>query len=72
MIKTILTAAVCLIIFTTSQSQQDTTKEYKVGEVLVKGVLTEEQPVGPYNQPEWTTHRRFPSTRVYLQTKPAM
>lgn len=23
--------------------------------------------VGPYNQPEWTEHRRFTTTRVYLQ-----
>ena len=26
--------------------------------------------VGEYNQPQWTTFRRFPSTRVYLQTPP--
>ena len=30
----------------------------------------EESPVGPYQQPEWTEHRRFPSTRVYLQDPP--
>jgi hypothetical protein len=30
----------------------------------------EEAPVGPYQQPEWTQHRRFPSTRVYLQDPP--
>lgn len=34
------------------------------------GELTEEQPVGPYKQPEWTTHRRLPSTRVYVQQTP--
>jgi hypothetical protein len=27
-------------------------------------------PVGPYNQPEWTEHRRFANTRVYLQQEP--
>jgi len=32
--------------------------------------LNEEQYVGPYNQPEWTTERRFPGTRVYLQQMP--
>lgn len=32
--------------------------------------LLEEAPVGPYNQPEWTTARRFPTTRVYLQQEP--
>ncbi|MCX6997668.1 MAG: hypothetical protein NTV49_11420 [Kiritimatiellaeota bacterium] len=32
--------------------------------------LREEQAVGPYAQPEWTTARRFPTTRVYLQQTP--
>ncbi|MEI6085759.1 MAG: hypothetical protein WCS70_15855 [Verrucomicrobiota bacterium] len=32
--------------------------------------ILEAQPVGPYNQPEWTTARRFPNTRVYLQQQP--
>ncbi len=32
--------------------------------------LNEEAPVGPYQQPEWTTQRRFPTTRVYLQQQP--
>ena len=26
--------------------------------------------MGPYQQPEWTTERRFPGTRVYLQQMP--
>ena len=26
--------------------------------------------MGPYQQPEWTTERRFPTTRVYLQEPP--
>lgn len=34
------------------------------------GELREEQAVGEYEQPLWTTFRRFPSTRVYLQTPP--
>ncbi len=33
-------------------------------------VLVEEQPVGPYNQPDWTQERRFSTTRVYLQKTP--
>lgn len=48
----------------------------KLPEVIVtgnefkqEGVL-EAQPVGPYQQPEWTTQRRFPGTRVYLQQMP--
>jgi hypothetical protein len=37
---------------------------------IVVAPLREEQPVGPYNKPEWTTERRFPTTRVYLQQDP--
>jgi len=32
--------------------------------------LGEEALVGPYDQPEWTGHRRFTTTRVYLQRQP--
>ena len=32
--------------------------------------LKEAQAIGPYGQPEWTTERRFPNTRVYLQQTP--
>ncbi len=28
--------------------------------------LREEERIGPYGQPRWTTHRRFPGTRVYV------
>jgi hypothetical protein len=38
--------------------------------VEAPGQFQEEKPVGPSNQPEWTTCRRFPSTRVYIQTLP--
>lgn len=34
------------------------------------GEYKEEAPVGEYDQPQWTTFRRFPLTRVYLQTPP--
>lgn len=37
---------------------------------IVVSPLQEEQRVGPYGQPEWTTHRRFATTRVYLQQPP--
>jgi hypothetical protein len=30
------------------------------------GMLRQDEPVGPYNQPEWTTHRTFSTTRVYV------
>ena len=40
-------------------------------EIEVRGTpLREAQAVGPYEQPEWTTQRRFPTTRVYLQQTP--
>ena len=32
--------------------------------------LTQNSLVGEYQQPEWTLHRRFPTTRVYLQKEP--
>ena len=32
--------------------------------------LVEAVPVGPFQQPEWTTARRFPTTRIYLQQTP--
>ena len=59
--------------------QSTNSQATKLPEVLVTGTapaeagagqLQEEQPVGPYQQPEWTTKRRFPSTRVYLQQMP--
>ncbi len=37
---------------------------------VTERVLKEETKVGPYAQPEWTTQRRFPTTRVYLQELP--
>lgn len=39
--------------------------------VVTETNLKEETAVGPYHQPEWTTARRFPTTRVYLQQPPA-
>ncbi len=32
--------------------------------------MQEETVVGPYDQPEWSTHRRFPLSRIYLQHTP--
>jgi hypothetical protein len=37
---------------------------------VMEKLLQEEQLIGPYQQPEWTTERRFPTTRVYLQQPP--
>lgn len=38
--------------------------------VVTASEYKQDAPVGPYNQPVWTTRRRFPATRVYLQTLP--
>jgi hypothetical protein len=62
-----------------SDSAPTTNSLAKMPEVIVTGNqlmesrpgwLKEEQYVGPYNQPEWTTARRFAGTRVYLQQQP--
>ena len=37
---------------------------------LDSSILTEEVPVGPTARPEWTSARRFPGTRVYIQQNP--
>ena len=44
----------------------------KMPEVTVtdSSLLTEEQPVGETGRPEWTSARRFPTTRVYIQKEP--
>ena len=55
-------------------AHQDSSRDrdvFEVKQVDVKpGQLKEELPVGEYAQPKWTTFRRFPGTRVYLQTPP--
>lgn len=37
---------------------------------IIVSPFREERLIGPYQQPEWTTRRRFPTTRVYLQQPP--
>ena len=37
---------------------------------VAQSPLKEEMAIGPYDQPEWTMARRFPTTRVYLQQPP--
>jgi hypothetical protein len=53
------------------QSQEPTYLKERVQTVHVKGeVYSEEDLVGDYKQPEWTQHRRWPTTRVYVQQPP--
>lgn len=54
-----------------TQTVSNTNAPVRLPPVEVTGqALRENAPVGPYNQPEWTTERRFPTTRVYLQQPP--
>ncbi len=38
--------------------------------VVRKGPVTENTLIGANQQPEWTTYRRFPTTRIYVQQPP--
>jgi hypothetical protein len=49
---------------------KDTIKTFVDTTLILGHRLQEECAVGPYRQAEWTTKRRFPSTRVYIQTPP--
>ncbi len=71
-----------LLALTHTASGQETTNStlspLRLSEIMVTdtqptnrpGWLKEEQYIGPYGQPEWTTERRFPGTRIYLQQTP--
>lgn len=65
----IIAGALSLLSYQAAQAQSSP-KPVQLPEVQVTGNLTEEAAVGPYNQPEWTTHRRFSTTRVYIQRAP--
>jgi hypothetical protein len=62
----LITAAACLTPAAASRAQ-----EAEAPAVEVTGtapdVLRQERPVGPYNQPEWTTQRGFGASRVYVR-----
>lgn len=66
----LLPAAALMLV--TGLGAQTTNPPTRLPEVGVPGEapITEEMPVGPYGQPEWTTQRRFSTTRVYLQKMP--
>jgi hypothetical protein len=50
---------------------QTDTAQVNMSEIIIRANRPKEEAlVGPYKQPEWTTRRRFPSTRVYIQTLP--
>jgi hypothetical protein len=37
------------------------------GAAVDEGTFHQTAPVGPYNQPQWTTQRAFSTTRVYVR-----
>src|SRR5436190_14166050 len=59
------------LLFATTCLQAQNTAEITGVEVRATEVdedaLRQEMPVGPYNQPEWTTQRAFSTTRVYVR-----
>src|SRR3954464_11252440 len=71
--QTYLLAMVLSMASSTVQTFAQTTNSapVRLPDVIVTGdsatsELTEERVVGSNQQPEWTTHRRFSTTRVYV------
>src|SRR5262245_13517631 len=62
----LLTAAVCLIRVAVSRAQEAEATAVEVTGTA-PGDLRQDMPVGPYNQPEWTTQRGFGTSRVYVR-----
>ena len=62
----ICVAATGLLGFASAQTNTTVLPELEVSAAPLK----EAQAVGPYEKPEWTSQRRFPTTRVYLQEDP--
>lgn len=67
----------CLVLLsaTSTLQAQDTTETAGI-EVRASGIdedaLRQTTPVGPYNQPQWTTQRAFSTTRVYVRPPGSM
>ena len=73
MLKLLIMAVVCLTAATPSRAQEAEAATVEVTGTDVEvtgpapGVLRQDMPVGPYNQPEWTTERGFGTSRVYVR-----
>ena len=74
MLKLLLMAvAACLTAATPSLAQEAEAAAVEVEATAVEvtgtapDVLRQDMPVGPYNQPEWTTERPFGTSRVYVR-----
>ncbi|NDF00962.1 MAG: hypothetical protein EB034_22240, partial [Verrucomicrobia bacterium] len=74
--KTTLPALLALLTagLTMAQAAESTNQVIRLPDMTVFGsvlpVASEEVKVGEYERPEWTLHRRFPTTRVYVQKEP--
>jgi Putative MetA-pathway of phenol degradation len=62
----LITAAVCLTAGMASRAQEAEATAVEVTGTA-PGILRQDSPVGPYNQPEWTTQRAFGTSRVYVR-----
>jgi hypothetical protein len=63
--------ALAAILFAATAGAE--TRSTRLSEVIVtapRSVLSEEQPIGATGRPEWTSARRFTTTRVYIQKEP--
>jgi hypothetical protein len=62
----IMAVAACLTAATHSRAQEAEAAAVEVTS-SAPDVLRQDMPVGPYNQPEWTTERAFGTSRVYVR-----
>lgn len=65
-----LLALLSLLPWIPSLTAQSTDIQRLQGITVEGEALHEESRVGPAEQPEWTTHRRFSTTRAYVQMTP--
>ena len=56
--------------FAAHAAQPGATRMPEVTAVAPPSGLAEEQPIGATGRPAWTSHRRFSTTRVYIQKEP--
>jgi hypothetical protein len=62
----LIPVAVFLTAATRSLAQEAEVSAVEVTGSVPTG-LRQDMPVGPYNQPEWTTERGFGTSRVYVR-----
>lgn len=65
----LLPLSICLFASVASAQERADTR-MPVVTTTASSIISEEQPVGVTNRPEWTGARRFPGTRIYIQQDP--